>query len=439
MELQGLIVFVAFALELSGLLWAVRRFGWLPCPTVILFLILGYQIVLIGIHEGIINYYFLTTFTRGGVISLFYTTLYIYAFMAAYAVISHVGLSHGAPTKHGTRIDLYFSSKAFFWINFSSFVGLVALCAIFAGSIRWNIAIENSTYLAMTNPDLILESGAFRTITLFPLLISCYSAVLAAINLRRNSLVSSLTFLVIGCLALLYLMGAHSRAAAAAPITFLVVSNVIAGRPKLIFTVGIMSVTIYLIWAAIMGRMQNTHGLVTIMSSASNLPGTDSPLLDILVPNIFEGAFSVAESLTLHAAFPESYKILSMLPTPSLLDGFDQIRDLFQVRLSPYAPMSGYVEVYLFGPGYVIALMAIATIAVRMNFSIQSRSRLLFLFGNIMLLLGFYTLNTYPARNGLKWFWFSIFLSLIGLASSWPKKMKLSANASRLAVRSSHN
>ena len=51
-------------------------------------------------------------------------------------------------------------------------------------------------------------------------------------------------------------------------------------------------------------------------------------------------------------------------------------------------------------------------VATRMTFSLSRSSSSIFVIANALLFLGFYTLNAYPLRTGLKWFWIAIFVVL---------------------------
>jgi len=78
-----------------------------------------------------------------------------------------------------------------------------------------------------------------------------------------------------------------------------------------------------------------------------------------LFTNIFEGAFVQGEVFYFtNTEHYENYKLLSLSPLPSFIDGFDSILGQ-EIRFSVYVPMGATGEVFLFGPGYMVTYFSV--------------------------------------------------------------------------------
>ena len=95
------------------------------------------------------------------------------------------------------------------------------------------------------------------------------------------------------------------------------------------------------------------------------------------------------------------------------------------VMLNDWTPMSGYVEAMKFGTLYVLALAAYFLLAIRLNSAIAERNKLAFTIVNAFIFLGFFVLNAYPVRLGLKFILVSIGISTLTLMFTQPQESAL--------------
>ena len=128
----------------------------------------------------------------------------------------------------------------------------------------------------------------------------------------------------------------------------------------------------------------------------------DAPLVFLF--NLFCGGFVMAEAFTrIEVIYPLGYKLLSFSPLPSVLDGFDAVKDA-RVRAAPHAPFSTFAETYHFGWAYFAAYLVIifAALVVLTRFWLKWCGALAF----CVLTPVYYTLaamHVYALRNPMRW------------------------------------
>lgn len=403
MEIEKFVLIIVLLAEVLAVMFTVRRFRFLPSPSLILIWIVLGQVVLWLARERVINYSFLLTYARGGVFNHFYAAEYFYSLLFFFFFVCHFGL--GRNIERDGRGRLMISRKALMIINLLSLCIVVFCLGSLSLLIDWSIAWQNSQYLSMTNRDIIISNPLWRGLIGVLMPVGIISATLSATNLVQRSFFWSIIFAMAAACPVFYFLASHSRVAAVPLVVFVIVINLASTGSRKILSVVLSLIAFATIISAITGREAGVHGISTIPNILSNIAGSRSSIVDTIVPNVFEGAFVLAEGLTLNPEYPTIFKVLSLAPTPSIIDGFDQIRDIYQVRLSKYAPLSGYAEAYLFGIPYMIFAGIIVFISVRLTFKIVNTNRTLFLLCNTFLFIGFYITNAYPLRNGLKSFW----------------------------------
>ncbi|SOC81967.1 hypothetical protein SAMN05421890_0356 [Ensifer adhaerens] len=110
---------------------------------------------------------------------------------------------------------------------------------------------------------------------------------------------------------------------------------------------------LYLITAALAGRAIGAYGLDNFFMQLSSPMEAQVGFSDLLT-NLFQGALTTGDGLLLGGNFSETYKVLSLSPLPSFIDGFDKIREASEIRLGAYCPMGAVAELANFGQGYWI-------------------------------------------------------------------------------------
>ena len=179
---------------------------------------------------------------------------------------------------------------------------------------------------------------------------------------------------------------ADSRAAALPPLALIMVLFLVDRKRHVLLSVLLGIYAAIAFASGFAGRSLAQHGLSTIGGMFSNVASMDSQdLISVLVTNAFEGFFNIAEGFMLVPAYPNIYKVLSVSPLPSFIDGFDRIREMYEVRLHTYVPLPGYMEALLFGPVFFSCLLGIFLLSIRLVFSIRSANTLAFFIANIIL------------------------------------------------------
>ncbi len=284
-----------------------------------------------------------------------------------------------------------------------------------------------SHYLDLTDPA-IMTRNALPGLALGALpLAGAAAAAMAAILIAtpRHSRPLAALLLLQAAVTTIWLLAAHSRAAALAPAAFTffaLVRNGRGGAGRL--TAGGLAILIALA-GALAGRNSGEHGLGSLAHLPEQIARTGE-WAPRLAGNVTEGIFAVAAGIGEWRAatsgaisFPDRYVWLSFSPMPSAIDGFAHILDA-QVRLHAFAPMPGYVELAWFGPVSQLAFIALIASAVRMNARAARMSTLCGAVTSMLLMACLYLMAAYPVRTALKPLWLSLALSTAAtIAAGW--------------------
>ncbi len=287
-----------------------------------------------------------------------------------------------------------------------------AFAIIHLALIDKHILWENEEYLLMTSPSGLMVNDAFTKLfvgAFEPMgLIIIASAVIARL---ADHLRSSLLFLPAIAWWFAFELAAHSRTAAFYLLTAAVLSGMASKRRWV--PVGLSIAGIITLFSVLGGRVEQHHGLSDLPNYFKNIQfafDADTPLEPLL--NLFEGFFTTSELLVFQGNFSESYKLLSFSPFPSIIDGFDVIRDADQIMLHEYVPMGAMQEIFSFGPVYVVFYFVISSLASWINLYAMkvSPAILISTFNNFLLAASWYLGLTYPVRSVFKFFWLSMIM-----------------------------
>jgi len=125
------------------------------------------------------------------------------------------------------------------------------------------------------------------------------------------------------------------------------------------------------------------------------------------IANISMGLLVTSGSIEL--AIPHAYavdfKILSIMPTINLIDGFQAVKDLNEQRISFSMPFSAFGEAWAFGLPYYLYLWAVLFFSgYCVNSSLRhGRFWYALLLGSF--LIGLIYASQYPLRNSLRFFY----------------------------------
>lgn len=306
---------------------------------------------------------------------------------------------------------------------------MLFLCVV--ATLDWARLWSTSSYLDLTDPDVMtrgpLSGLAFGALPLAGALSAAmFSAMLGSARKHRNrvSLLAALLALQAG-LTMIWLLSAHSRAAALPPAAFAFIILIASDRDwrtRLRLVISGLLVVIALA-GALAGRNAGDHGLASLAGLPGQIAMTDD-WAPRLAGNLTEGIFAVAAGLGEWRAspaganpFPSSYIWLSFSPLPSAIDGFSDILDA-QMRLHAYAPMPGYVELAWFGPWAQLAFAGLVLVSFRMATLATGAAPATGAFALLLLTACLYLMAAYPVRTSLKLLWPGLAASLaISLAA----------------------
>lgn len=282
-------------------------------------------------------------------------------------------------------------------------------------------------YLELTDPDLMTR-GRISSLALAALpYCGAMSAAMTALALAPPRRPGLAAFAGVQAAATgLWLLSAHSRAAALPPLAFLLVTLLAApARHAWLRITVALALFIATLGAALTGRGLRSHGVASLADTPALLADPASWLPATLI-NLAEGIFAVAAGIGewRNAApgvllFPETYVWLSLSPLPSALDGFSGVLAA-QVRLHPHAPMPGYVELAWFGPWPAATFTLIVAGAMRLAGKARQTAPLAGAGASLLIAACIYLMAAYPVRTSLKPLWISVGVSMTAMAATWP-------------------
>jgi hypothetical protein len=217
--------------------------------------------------------------------------------------------------------------------------------------------ILSSGYLSNKDPEYMgFESGVGKFVfTLFKLL-WLPVPILLVVCLRKKYIFGILTALVSLCFYYFYFLSAASRIA---PLLLVLTAGTIAvmfhGRYK-IWVAMLLFIGLLSYQSVLVSRNQYHHGFATLEAKFNTMEVSGSAISG-MVSNIFMGGSVFAEGYIMRAEYNSIYKILSFSPFPSFIDGFNQIRENEEIRITEFAPLNAYAEVYGFGWFYLLAFI----------------------------------------------------------------------------------
>lgn len=283
-----------------------------------------------------------------------------------------------------------------------------------------------SHYLDLTDPS-VMTRGAPPALALgaLPLAGAAAAAMAAAlIAAPGHSRPLAALLLLQALVTTIWLLAAHSRAAALAPaaFTFFTLAGCGWRGARLRLTLGGLAILVALA-GALAGRNSGEHGLASLALLPGQIARTGE-WAPRLAGNITEGIFAVAAGIgewrsaapgTI--AFPDRYIWLSFSPLPSAIDGFADILDA-QVRLHAFAPMPGYVELAWFGAASQLAFVALVACAFRMGARAAGVSPLPGAMAGMLVMACLYLMAAYPVRTALKPLWLSLAVSAAAIITA---------------------
>ncbi len=219
-------------------------------------------------------------------------------------------------------------------------------------SLLWH----NRTYLTIASPEAMGITNTMGRIFYFGM--RPIGLVLFSLSIyyyfTRNILLFSVCLVISGYILIIMLAGSSRWA----PLYFLsaFLSNAYLRR-RMFSALNILLLSLMFIsfLMVLIGRNEPDQGLSQIFNNLAQISSSSVwPYLGGFVVNVTEGATSFANTMLIDSNHAPIYKNLSFSPLPSIIDGFSEIQEFSQIRISVYVPMSAIGEAYKFGVGYMV-------------------------------------------------------------------------------------
>lgn len=163
------------------------------------------------------------------------------------------------------------------------------------------------------------------------------------------------------------------------------------------------------IYAAVIdSRSERVFGIETVAATVFEGANLSGEFFVSTIGNIFGGGLNASEAaLKLNVSYPTNYMVLSFSPLPSVIDGFDEINHLYQVRINVYGPFNAFIEAYWFGWPWFILFAGIIIWTARANDRLYlakvGSSSIVSIIPSALLYYGIFFSTQYPLRNSVRW------------------------------------
>jgi ABC-type antimicrobial peptide transport system permease subunit len=396
----ALLMIGLWPIELAAIVWAIRRSGFLPFPHGLMLYLFTGQMMLALHAYGFLYYGFVRIYTTYAYIHFFPQMFLLQAIMlfALCPIVPKARVSVGDAIR-----DLEVS-ETIFW---ALILLLYACWFIIFLSIDWSVVWTNSVYLTMTDPEKALVWNNAFTRLAFTLSgpLGILAAAATAFTFCSGRARLGVVLLPITAWSFIFALAAHSRASSA----YLILAGLVAAMfPRARVAAGILVVigfatTLSVLW----GRGSGHHGISSLSAYLSNIvdyyevSGLDA------ISNVYEGVFTTAEYFAHSFRFDPVYKRLSLSPLFSFIDGYDQVRELYSIRLSYYVPNPAISEVLSFGVGYAVIYFGVLAFAGYQSARLVVRRPGLVSLGlNALVLLSSYLQFAYDTRGNFRSFFY---------------------------------
>ena len=378
-------------IELIVLAWSIRRSGFLVFPHAFLFYLIGGEAIVYMNVERLIENDFLPLFST-------------YQFESHFASFNAILL--GLFLLSASCAPRLTTATAFRLPNVAgpSLVAIVAL--LYARAIVHLLLLDtarawNNDQYTLLGSDKLIDGPAIlaQTQALWSFAVAAIFFFLLFGEQRRVALY----LLPLALWEFWFEIASHSRMAFAMAGVGAMIAAVRRRSVPLITGLGVFSLV--LLMNALAGRSQSQQGLSSIFLLPSTIASTSAADLIAGANNSFEGMFVTSELFSGSYDFPAIYKLLSLSPLPSFIDGFATVNRQYQIGLNPYVPMSAVQELVNFGPLYCLAYAVAFLVAGRASASeLQRRPTVPSLLANALVTLGAVLQMTYPVRNSFRFF-----------------------------------
>lgn len=281
-------------------------------------------------------------------------------------------------------------------------------------TLRWSVTWSNHVYTMMNSGDGYIVSPKLGMVILS---LATNSVYISAIFLARRVAVKGTgqPYFWLACYVwiLIYQLSSASRSGAAALAVLFIFIGVISEkkRPLLMTFLALAFFNSYA--SAISARSVQNLGLSELPGNLI-LPYTAKSGISLteLIGNFFTGAFVTGDGLAYSTTYSTMFKLLSLSPFPSVVDGFNNYVDE-TAMLSAVVPMSSFSEVVHFGPFYFCLFWGAIFITSRKLISSRAKLGLFYYFACAFQILFIIEASTYPTRNTFRQVIYLYFIAVV--------------------------
>lgn len=376
------------------LLWSIRTHGFILHAHGFCMYIICAIFILYLSKIGIVNYPYLLIWSKFKFVTYYYESIAMLAGFSIFYLSALIGLGEKSTSPTAT-FNLTISPKAY-WVIIA---GLLASTLLYLTALDLDILWLNSEYLMLNSPKGLNNHSSLSLLLLSTdRLRGIFGVALFAYLCAKRKWVPAFALMPVVVFLLIFYLAAHSRTTVLYLGEFGLLYFVMDGRYRMPILVSSIFFALSASMIALIGRNSGAHGLSAILPNFSQLP--PNIILGGILPNLFEGIYVTTEIFGRRDEFDSMFKILSFSPFPSAIDGFSSIRDISQIRLHKYVPMSAILETYAFGPMFWLVNSATQFITVRaVAKSIITKSSMVSLALSFLVLFTLYLQFTYPVRH----------------------------------------
>lgn len=344
------------------------------------------------------------------------TVVQIYFLMFLIAYVSTIGIC----VARGEELPIAFSSilRRYQTLILAALLLLYLLALLHLGAMNKTILISNSRYLALLSADELAVNNTITRIVsnLFPLLSIC-AVMIASIAFLCGNYKLGYSSLPL-CLWYFLLSVANGSRHAAVLLAIPAILAAVFVQRRRALVVGFFSMLSFLaVFLALKTRYNGQFGLSALPGIFVGIMDANIDDIQIVMANIFQGILITGDGLSIIGEHSFTYKLLSFSPLPAFIDHFDEIRELQEIRLHFYVPMSAVTEVVRFGIVYCLIAGVSLGFALRLNLlALRAGHRIAGTISTAWIVLIFIQANAYPLRNVYR----QLLLAILFLLMSGP-------------------
>jgi hypothetical protein len=404
----------------------------MPFPTGTTIVVFIFQLVLALVASRIWENEYLNVWTNGGTFQIenFHKTMRIYSAISVLSVLSFHGVGKRAKSSISRKSSIsplpheLEMQQAKFAPFIKAGAVIYIICFILTvDSLNFTYLQSHSEYFAnaenpgsILNPDSILATTFSSTLTRISPLTGVMGTLVLIGGVASNI---RWVYCALGPLAVchfVFLLSISSRWAALLP-AIIAVAILFSNKSILYKIVTISLFVLLAVYGQIhglIGRGSSIQGIAGIPSVFNSIFSGDTQIsVKTIILNFSEGIFSVAEGWNIQPAYNnEVYSWLSLSPLPSFIDGFNDIRTSYEVRLNDFCPLSGITELLAFGLPKTIICLTLLYVLVRLHIKLSDCNGMLFLAVNFLIFFAIYNAGAYSLRTALRTIWLGYYFWL---------------------------